>query len=147
MDPIDKTGGPAFPMIRDMRHSPDWDHEPGMNLRDWFATHAPTEIPNWFKHEPANPRARVLSCEEAVRFAPDFSARTLDEINQAEDWLRDPFSDPIGRPELVRACWDAMRAIANSRNLFESGARQTEAERYIAWRWHYADLMLQRRVA
>lgn len=32
-----ETGGPAFPMIRDVRHNADWDHEEGMTLRDWFA--------------------------------------------------------------------------------------------------------------
>lgn len=33
-------GGPAFPSNRDMRHSPDWDYEPGMTLRDYFAAKA-----------------------------------------------------------------------------------------------------------
>lgn len=31
------TGGPAFPSMRDMRHNPDFDHEEGMTLLDWFA--------------------------------------------------------------------------------------------------------------
>ena len=35
-----ETGGPAFPMIRDMRHRPDWDHEEGMTMRDYFAAKA-----------------------------------------------------------------------------------------------------------
>ena len=30
-------GGPAYPSARDMRHRPDFDHEPGMSLRDAFA--------------------------------------------------------------------------------------------------------------
>ena len=34
---IKDNGGPAFPMIRDMRHNADWDHEAGMTLRDYFA--------------------------------------------------------------------------------------------------------------
>lgn len=34
------TGGPAFPSMRDMRHNPDFDHEEGMTLRDYFAAHA-----------------------------------------------------------------------------------------------------------
>ena len=33
-------GGPAYPSARDMRHSPDFDHEPGMTLRDRFALEA-----------------------------------------------------------------------------------------------------------
>jgi hypothetical protein len=31
------NGGPAFPSMRDMRHNPDFDHEEGMTLRDYFA--------------------------------------------------------------------------------------------------------------
>lgn len=31
------TGCPAFPSMRDMRHNPDFDHEAGMTLRDYFA--------------------------------------------------------------------------------------------------------------
>jgi hypothetical protein len=34
------TGGPAFPSMRDMRHNPDFDHEEGMTLRDYFAAKA-----------------------------------------------------------------------------------------------------------
>lgn len=34
------TSGPAFPMIRDMRNSPDWDHEEGMTLRQYTAIEA-----------------------------------------------------------------------------------------------------------
>lgn len=34
------TGGPAFPLIRDIRHNADWDHEAGMTLRDYFAAKA-----------------------------------------------------------------------------------------------------------
>mgnify|MGYP000918086892 FL=1 len=37
---IKDNGGPAFPMIRDMRNNPDWDHEAGMTLRDYFAAKA-----------------------------------------------------------------------------------------------------------
>ena len=37
---IKDNGGPAFPMIRDIRHNPDWDHEEGMTLRDYFAAKA-----------------------------------------------------------------------------------------------------------
>lgn len=33
-------GGPAFPSARDMRHNPDFDHEGGMTLRDYFAIRA-----------------------------------------------------------------------------------------------------------
>jgi hypothetical protein len=35
-----ETGGPAFPSMRDMRHNPDFDHEEGMSIRDYFAAKA-----------------------------------------------------------------------------------------------------------
>ena len=34
------NGGPAFPSARDMRFNPDFDHEEGMSLRDYFAAKA-----------------------------------------------------------------------------------------------------------
>jgi hypothetical protein len=37
---FEKTGGPAFPSMRDMRHNPDFDQEEGMSLRDYFAAKA-----------------------------------------------------------------------------------------------------------
>lgn len=33
-------GGPAYPSMRDMRHDPAFDHEPGMSLRDRIAIQA-----------------------------------------------------------------------------------------------------------
>lgn len=32
-----EDGGDAFPMVRDMTNSPNWDYHPGMSLRDYFA--------------------------------------------------------------------------------------------------------------
>lgn len=34
------TGGPAFPVLIDRRHDPDFDYEIGMTLRDYFAAKA-----------------------------------------------------------------------------------------------------------
>jgi hypothetical protein len=34
------TGGPAFPVLIDRRHYPDFDYETGMTLRDYFAAKA-----------------------------------------------------------------------------------------------------------
>ena len=34
---IKDTSGPAFPFQRDIRYSPDFDYEPGMTLRQWYA--------------------------------------------------------------------------------------------------------------
>lgn len=31
------TGGPAFPVLIDRRHDPDFDYEIGMTMRDYFA--------------------------------------------------------------------------------------------------------------
>ena len=48
MSYIDNSG-PAFPMIRDMRHNADWDYEPGITVRQWFMAHAPAEPQPWFE--------------------------------------------------------------------------------------------------
>lgn len=37
-----ETSERAFPSNRDMRNSPDWDYEPGLTLRDYFAAKAMT---------------------------------------------------------------------------------------------------------
>lgn len=34
------TGGPAFPVVRDIRHYPNFDTEFGATLRDFFAAKA-----------------------------------------------------------------------------------------------------------
>ena len=34
---IKDTSGPAFPFQRDIRYSPDFNCEPGMTLRQWYA--------------------------------------------------------------------------------------------------------------
>lgn len=34
------TGGPAFPVLIDRRHDPNFDYETGMTLRDYFAAKA-----------------------------------------------------------------------------------------------------------
>ena len=41
------TGGPAFPVLIDRRHDPDFDYEVGMTLRDYFAAKAPEPPASW----------------------------------------------------------------------------------------------------
>lgn len=36
----DKTGGSAFPMLGSVAYNSDWDIDPGMTLRDYFAAKA-----------------------------------------------------------------------------------------------------------
>jgi hypothetical protein len=36
----DKTGGPAFPVLEDIRFNADWRSEFGMSMRDYFAAKA-----------------------------------------------------------------------------------------------------------
>jgi len=38
-----KTGGPAFPLVREWAAGP-WEHEAGMTLRDYFAAKAINRI-------------------------------------------------------------------------------------------------------
>lgn len=38
------TGGPAFPELGNVAYNSDWDSEPGMKLRDYFAAKAMQSI-------------------------------------------------------------------------------------------------------
>ena len=63
------TGGPAFPSNRDMRHSPDWDYEPGMNLRDYFAIHATdADMRRWLDEGFPRVRARYAFADQMLAF-------------------------------------------------------------------------------
>ncbi|WP_048979518.1 hypothetical protein [Klebsiella pneumoniae] len=39
------TGGPAFPELGNVGYNSDWQNEPGMTLRDYFAAKAMQSIP------------------------------------------------------------------------------------------------------
>jgi hypothetical protein len=120
-----KDGGPVFPATEANGLNSGWD---GMNLRQYYAAHAPAEIPDWFEFTPATPRPAM----------PDkFTELTDEQRNQLEglgDWLEETQVDL----EVV----EFARRLQKAREETKAWHLAKESGRYIAWRWHYADMML-----
>lgn len=118
----DKVGGPAFP-----HQSTDYQ---GMSLLDHFATHAPA-APSWYDYEapgkPKFPNESHLSSEQIAR------------INDIRDGVERWFAGSEDAAILIPA---TKRRIAfnEARNAWQE---RNEAERFFAWRWHYAQMMLR----
>jgi hypothetical protein len=129
-------GGPAFPQAMVIgpngQMTSGWDGwgMGGMTLRDYFAAHAPAEIPTWFTH-----------VELAKTFPPMPEVEELDETHHkiAGDWRRDGCFD---LPEEI--AWWGEKVVAH-RTGKASWEDLNRRERYVQWRWAYADMMLAER--
>jgi hypothetical protein len=141
---IPRDGGAAFPGFEYVPgHGPnipvdlpnggkEWAaYATGMRLRDYFAAHAPLEVPEWFRH-----------VEPKKNFPPDADVEDLDETHRklARDWRHDPCFD---LPEEIAWWGEKVKAHRAARSeWFEADVRA----RFIQWRWAYADAMLAARV-
>ncbi|WP_294129634.1 hypothetical protein [Sphingomonas sp.] len=56
---IEKTGGPAFPLMREIRYGQNWDTEEGMTLRDYFAAKAMQPMLAEWRHRPLDEFAEL----------------------------------------------------------------------------------------
>lgn len=98
-----------------------------ISRRDFFAAHAPAEIPDWFKH---------IEPEKTYPPMPDYKA--LDETHQelARQWQCDPCFD---LPEEL--AWYGEKVIAHRAGR-EDWVDADRRARYIQWRWAYAGMMV-----
>lgn len=127
-------GGPAFPMIRDTRYSPDWDHEPGMTLRDYFIAHAPAEPQSWFT--PAMP------AEPGPQPAPP-ELMTEAEQDELEGYRNSGDAERMQSPR-VRAYASAMEEFDRS---YSAWIAELHKQRYLQWPAAWADEQLRLRKA
>lgn len=109
-----------------------------LSMRDLFAMHAPTEVPDWFAHSmpPLPPLPPV----------PDgLSERPLRDM-AAYDSDREADVDPEDYAEPDR---DTLRRWLAERNVAQIARARwrmaNQEQRFIQWRWHYADQMLAAR--
>lgn len=132
------TYGPAFPT---------GDHpesrltaEPGIDTIDYFAAHAPDEIPLWFKPEPL---------KRPLKPNPDPVIAGL-----AKSWLKDPcydfpsiFDQESGEysTEYRRIAEAFEKAISDWNEENRRIDRLESERRYFQWRWYYAEQMLEHR--
>jgi len=95
--------------------------------RDYFAAHAPAEIPSWFAHE--QPKRDLPPM-------PDY--RKLDPAHQdiALDWQRDGCFD---LPEEIAWFGKEVEAHREAKADWDDA---NYAARFFQWRWYYADMMI-----
>jgi hypothetical protein len=132
------TGGPAFPPTFPGRTD-------GMTLRDWFATHAPTDIPAWFSAGPYQPIPKVPGSHDALKAQAGWLQLTHADQNTLRTWMADAVFELSDGLAVIG--WGAMKMIDEAMASAVKIQLQNEAQRYIAWRWAYADLMLKGREA
>jgi hypothetical protein len=115
-----------------------------MTLRDWFATHAPTEIPKWFQWA-GQPVPDVPIAGLALQQVNGFDSLSYSQKQTLRAWVRDP---AFALEDDIADIGDAAAEIRRQAELTrERILRENDAGRYYAWRWAYADAMLNARKA
>jgi hypothetical protein len=96
--------------------------------RQYYAAHAPAEVPRWFKVKPSRPQPAIPSCGHLTR-------------NEYEEF------ENLRRGAIVESS-ASLRAIGHFRefNKVVEERQQWQDEQdeieFFAWRWHYADMMI-----
>lgn len=126
---------PAFPTtpVRAEGGKMDPDCYSGLSTREYYAAHAPLEIPEWFDwHEPAAPI-------QADTTPLDIEARSI--LNGWKNKINCGFVASI--EELPTELQSYGAAHLEYLEAIRAHSRECPAGRYFAWRWHYADMMLE----
>lgn len=111
---------------------PHPDGYEGMSLREYFAAHAPTEIPAWFHYtKPPKDFPKHPSLDEISTDENDPHRREVDS------WLQDPIYD---LPEELQWFANKVKAHYDGKECWEQAAQRA---RYFQWRWAYADAMIE----
>ena len=116
----------------------------GMTLRDYYAAHAP-QVPPWFAWA-ALPEG--LNITAALRQQADYNALTIQDLERLRESENDGEFILADLPQHLVPIADAANraAFASWRERSAAEERRT-ADRFFAWRWHYADQMLATRGA
>lgn len=97
---------------------------------DYFAAHAPSEIPNWFNPNP-----------DTAELPPGFDYKTLQNDEDREAFRAWLMADE-DLPDHLSWVKVEFTRLAEARSL---AIAERESNRYFAWRWHYAQKMLDAR--
>ena len=116
-----------------------------MLVRDYFAAHAPTEVPDWFKHPDQAEVPELLSNAAALQQVPELAECSQEDKRRLREWMLDPHYD-IEQP-LMAIGARAFQLKDEVRIEREAAIAFNRAARWFAWRWHYADVMLKARPA
>lgn len=126
-----KDGGPALP--RAAAWSPGGssasDAQEGLSLRQWYATHAP-DVPQWFRLDTEDLPPKVPAVPE------NWDAAERAEFAMIKE----------GTLPMEAACDDVQifwRRYEPARVRAEAWREEMRQKKFFAWRWHYADMMLE----
>ncbi len=130
----------AFPMPVSFREDVGRiiESHPGMTLAEFFAAHAPTEIPEWFQtpnlvlRGPRPQPADYFPSEEAQRLARDWTRDPIYELQEALD---------------ERNLTGATTTFCQDMNAWWAEGvevdRKNQQTRYFAWRRFYGEQMAE----
>lgn len=149
---LESLGGPIHPIVMNL---PDGGviHFSGMTARDYYAAHAPSEIPGWF--DLADPLELVDEPDipmrwSALKASPGWEAASDQEKDEAHAALIDLMdgNDVVDSPaaKIARFAHDLIEAgkKANDEAVERNALiqKQNLARRYFAWRRFYAEQMI-----
>ncbi len=122
-----------IPQVRDGGNIINYG-ENGITAREWFAAHAPAEPAEWWTPAPFNVPAPI---EPAL--PEDDQQRRL-----CYDWKMDPcYELAEEHPELTAFC-EAQKAYWTARDArHDASALHVAKQRSIAWRYAWADAMIE----
>lgn len=112
-----------------------------MNItaREYFAAHAPTDIPDWFP-APQEPVVRIPDRLSMAQADPRYGNLSNEGKERLRQWLRDGCYDLPGAAGELGEAVNVRHAelLAQAQEADRERARR----RFIGWRWTYADMML-----
>ncbi len=115
-----------------------------MSLRDYFAAHAPVDVPEWFKHSDETTVPARISDLDALNADREYIGLPEMDQHAVQGLLDGGF---LIRPNSTLESI-ALRAqqVIDSRQRERIAALETNcAARWFAWRWHYASTMIKTR--
>jgi hypothetical protein len=132
---VPHTGGPAFPAQPTQRIAPGVTVESnnGMTLRDYFAARAPERIEEWFSYKHPTPRPDIPWPHE------ELDAEEQRQLDGLGDWIP---GDQVS--EKVKEFAVRYRAALDAGQAWD---RECWRAKFCAWRYAYADAMLEARGA
>lgn len=104
----------------------------GLGLLEYFAAHAPAEIPVWFEGV-----APDFEGEEDPRGSEAYEALSDVDISEISNWLQDDFLDLP-----AHLSWFENQLIQHRQDC-KDHAKDCQIERYFQWRKYYAEQMLE----
>lgn len=110
-----------------------------LTLREYHAAHAPA-VPDWFEVDPRRPAPQMPRCERWLTSDPICGLNNPQadkECKLIESWMRDPCYD---LPDHLRGFQQAFEVHHATLKAWRD---ENSITRIVAWRYAYADAMIE----